>query len=486
VSANPIDLVQAILAFTEGRAMPAAGARQVAVRDDLRVLCPLVLAGEDVALHAIAVGALGQPPAIRIVPDPRDRAAEAALLGVLARYLEAYYRACRQARSFPQLWVPCAAAVDQLALLAERYRFARADAGAKRLGQLLTYPAERATDADQQCLVSATGALRRHWITGQDPAADEHLGALLAWIAPPPGRPLAEVVGELERLPAGTKTDPEFDRRVLYPLVSAYGKARRRGATRAELVARAGEIRAALEPVVGRIHRWTQEAIALLDRLELPDLPDLPELERREAAAFDFFMAGLDAGYVGGTRDTPRAAVQRFVAREDAAENVAAALRLGDPVERARALLEGRVIRGVVRDRRSVQVGRRRIIEYLAVLTQQRVLHARVRDTLVLADDPRLRLEVREVRRGEGGTTLDLEVTRGQRSVPLPTDGETIELAEAAPDWGRLGRTRGKLADRLASLPWTHSKDPLPDPRPAPAVPHGEPLLAEIEARSSG
>jgi hypothetical protein len=483
VSSNPVDLVQAILAFTEGRAVLAAGARQVAIREDARVLCPLVLAGEDVALHAVAVGGLGQPPAIRVVPDPRDRAAQAALLGVVARYLEAYFRSCRRDGGFPQLWVPSRAAADQLSLLADRYRFARADAGTRRLGQLLTYPAERATHAGQQCLLAATAALRQHWATGQDPGAGEHLGVALAWIAPSPGRPLAEVVAEVERLPAGVKTDPEFDRRVLYPLVDAFGKARRRGAPRAELQARAREIRAELESVVGRIYRWTQEAVALLDALPLPDLPDLAELERREADAFAFFLAGLDGGYVIGTRDTPRAAAHRFAAREDAAQNVAAALRLGDPVERARGLLDGRIVRGVVRNRRSDRVGRRRVIERFAVLTDQRVLHARVRDALLLADDPRLRLEVREVRRGAEGTVLDLEVTRGQRSVPLPVDGDTVELAEAAPDWGLLGRTRGKLADRLAVLPWTHTADPLPPPRPAQVVPDGAALLDEIEGR---
>jgi|SRR6516165_6890928 hypothetical protein len=65
------------------------------------------------------------------------------------------------------------------------------------------------------------------WATGQQPAEEEHLGALLTWIDPPAGAPIQEAIAAAERLPMGVKTDPEFDRTVLDGIVEEYDRATR-------------------------------------------------------------------------------------------------------------------------------------------------------------------------------------------------------------------------------------------------------------------
>lgn len=55
------------------RAQPRATHRQVAIQPDALVICPIAMAGEDTAVHAVAVAVrgLGQPPTFWTVPDPR-------------------------------------------------------------------------------------------------------------------------------------------------------------------------------------------------------------------------------------------------------------------------------------------------------------------------------------------------------------------------------------------------------------------------------
>ena len=77
-----------------------------------------------------------------------------------------------------------------------------------------------------------TDLLTRHWATGQSAMEDQHLGALLGWIDPPPGldgagrRPRADRRADRDGLllspPAGPATDPVFDNRVLAPAIERY------------------------------------------------------------------------------------------------------------------------------------------------------------------------------------------------------------------------------------------------------------------------
>src|SRR5207244_8294292 len=153
-------------------------------------------------------GRVGQPPRILSVPNPRRRDKQFDLFGTLGADLESWFEQCRRSGTFPQIWVSSGAAAEHLDLLADRLRYNCVNANVKRFGELLSYATGRAPLAGQQALLTATGALKVHWSSGQQAAEDEHLGALLAWIDPPAGVPVLDAVAAAERVPRGVKTDP--------------------------------------------------------------------------------------------------------------------------------------------------------------------------------------------------------------------------------------------------------------------------------------
>ena len=143
--ADELDLVARLLALRAGRAQRIASHRQVAVRPDALVLTCLALAGEDSTVHIAACGRLGgAPPEVWCVPDPRFRDDQYRLFAALGARIERHYQDCRDAGTYPQLWVASGAGAGHLDLLADRLRFNRLDSRVKRCGELLAYAAERA------------------------------------------------------------------------------------------------------------------------------------------------------------------------------------------------------------------------------------------------------------------------------------------------------------------------------------------------------
>jgi hypothetical protein len=475
-----LDLVARLLAYEAGRAVGIATHRMIALQSDALVLCPLAMAGEDTTVHVVALGSINCPPEIYCVPDPRVRDSQYKLFAWLGSRIERYFEVCRRKGRYPQIWVSAGAVADHLDTLAERLRYNRENAAVKRFGELLSYQTERYPVAGQQALITATSALRMHLATGQQPAEDEHLGALLAWIEPPRDTNILDAVALAEKVPMGVKTDPEFDRDILEPRVSDYNGARRVGAGAAELRQRASLIQHALEPVVRAIYNGTQRAIRIVSGLNLPLLAGLQNLDARERDEFEAFMKSRDAGHHLPLRDKPGSAVFKLTAREDASDNLAAAVLCGDGYGRARARLSGRITCGLVENPRRTYLGPRRYRYEFDVVSRQRVLHVRVRDELAGLDDPRLRVTVANIHREGAVTRISLEITHGQRSVGVPLTGTTIELTKVVPEWDRLIRTRGQLVKRLAITPWTHGEQGIPPVTRVRRPPHDP--LAKIEA----
>jgi hypothetical protein len=160
--------------------------------------------------------------------------------------------------------VSSAGAINHIDTLADRLRFTD-DPDMVRLGALWTYAGERSPIAGQQALMSATGALRLHYATGQQEAEDEHLGSLLTWIEPPAGRDIFAAVATAEEQPMGVKTDPWFDARELQPAVEEFNKVRDSGDP-ALVAFYESRIRQLLESVIRPIYTATQRAIAILSR----------------------------------------------------------------------------------------------------------------------------------------------------------------------------------------------------------------------------
>lgn len=479
--ASDLRLVAALRAWESGRPQPAARRLAVTVQPRARVVVALKLAGEDTTVHIVAHGRPGGLPTIDWVPDPRNRDDQYALFERLADAIEADAESARGEGAFLQIIVPAGPNADHLDLLADRLRYQQVSVRARRLGELLTYPAERQRVEGQQSLVIATELLRRHWILGQAPGEDAHLGVLRARLEPSPGVPLLNAVEAAEREPMGCTTDPDFDRDILAPRVQAYNRARRAGAPASTLATLSADIRAVLLPAVMRIYETTQWAISQVAGLGLLPMPSLAALQQQEAGAFGFFMNGRDTGYPLTLRDKPVPAAYRIVERETAVDDLEAAMRLEEPFTRAESRLRGDVVEGTVARPRTTRLPASRAEQRFDLVTSQPVLRAREGETLIRIDEPKQSLLVEAIQRDAGVATLTLRVLAGMRSVPLPVAGASLELAPGGPDWYWIMAQRKQLKERLGSVPWTHD---ITMGAPAPVPSAGTPAdpLAMVEA----
>jgi len=475
---SDLRIVAGLLALERGRAVPFASHLQVAIQPHAVLCCPLAMAGEDATIHAIAIGRLGHPPQVYSAPDPRFRDHQFALFRKLGAWLARYHAFCRERETYPQIWVSSGAGAALLDALADRLRFNRQDAEVRRFGTHLAYATERHPVAGQQALVVATDALRAHFATGQTEREDNHLGGLMTWLTPPEGVPVQTAAEAARRQPMGVKTDPTFDRIDLAPEVTAWNRARR--ASDAAGMARAAEqIHAALEPVAMDIYRGLEGAIEQLRGLEVLPLPALEALEEREYFHFASFTRHIEGGGFLPLRDSARRAAFGLVQREDAAENVEAALILGDRVARAQARLSGDVFQGRVENPRERRVRGRRE-HTLELVSAQTICRARRRDTLTWCDDPRLRFEVLDVRREGDRTRLFVGIRAGASAPGPPGAGAALELVSSTPNWHFVGRQMRKLSERTASRPWTHDPSAAPTTTPARDAPLDP--LADVES----
>jgi hypothetical protein len=475
--ANALDLVARLSAFDAQRAIRHASHRQVVIQPHALVVAPLAMAGEDTAVHALAIGGIGQSPELFVAGDPRQRDEQYELIAWFGARIEAYFNMCRARGDFPQIWVSSSAAAGHLDILADRLRFTRDNAPIKRVGQLLTYSTERMPVAGQQTLMTATGALATLFATGQHSGDDEHLGVFLTWLAPPPGRSLQNAIAEAEHQVMGVKTDPEFDRIDLQPLVTAYDAAKKSGAAREEQQFRHQQISRALGPIAIGIYNAVQLALRWLDQ-PIPETPVLTELRRQEASAFASFMNGRDADVALPYRDGPKAAAFKMVEREHSLQSLAADQPHGDRAAAAQARWEGRLVAGTVIAATSTREGSK-TVHRIVVETIQANLHVRPRDQLALSRDSRLVLVVEEVRIAPGGTHLHARIKKGHQAVGVPAIGSAIEVGEQRAKWDMIIRKRERMRDRLEALPWTHGGGAPPSFQPLP-VPAN--LLAGVEA----
>ncbi|MEU6864067.1 hypothetical protein ABZ924_12430 [Streptomyces sp. NPDC046876] len=378
-------------AVRTGRAQALATVRHRHLSDRPLVLVPLTTAGEAGAPLGALIGTDPDEPRLLVVPQPRDRDLRWAFLAELADvvlpYVEAYADEVEQvertetdpetgARSkvaaelcldAPQLVVPSRAGIEYVRLLGRSMRFRRtaeedpdnpypAPARVPLLGRWLTHLGERARVPGSSMLLAASELLARHWATGQSNLEDQHLGALLAWLAPPQGMTGAEAAlraelgrdgaGQLLVPPAGPATDPAFDNKLLAPAMARYDAARTAG--------RPGDLERAEEAVrelVAQQMRPTWRAV--WQSLEL--LRALPPGERaeerwtRDRWSYTGHRDRVRAGEPPQPRrDDAVTAAQKLATRETEQVRLDAQEALDDPLVMAGRRLAGEAFAGEV------------------------------------------------------------------------------------------------------------------------------------------
>ncbi|MBO9707438.1 MAG: hypothetical protein J7521_04410 [Caulobacter sp.] len=472
--ADLIQVAARLRALQRGQAVPVVLQRQVVIQPHARILTLLSMAGEDTSVHAAALGRFGEPAQIQVVADPRRRDDQYALLRWLLPHFETYYAECRANGTFPQIWVSSTGALGHLDTLADRLRFTD-EPDIQRLGTLWTYAGERSPVAGQQALISASGALRLHYATGQQESEDEHLGSLLTWIEPPPGRDIFAAVAAAEAQPMGAKTDPQFDRNYLQPAIEGFHKA----SSASEIAFHQSRIQQMLEGVIRPIYTATQRAMALLMAPRWTANRALDEFAEQEAQEFERFMAARAEGHFLPYHDSPKAGVMKIVARERAVSNVDSGKLRHDHAARERGVVNGSVLRVHVVDVFEERI-RPKLFEYQLVLnSDQDSLHLRIGDVLWTLDDPKLSIRIDQVERRGPFTWITGMVLEGKNAAKRIARNDSFDFGPEAPKWKSMGRELGQMSARLANPPWTHSgalPAPTPLSRPMPSN-----LLAVVE-----
>ncbi len=400
-------------AVRSGRAQPAATVRHRHLSDRPLVFVPLITAGEAGAPLGALVGTDRQAPRLLVVPQPRDRDLRFAFLAELAGVVLPHIEACaddveaaERTETDPetgkrvkvevdlcadaaQLIVPSRAGIDFVRLLGRSMRFRRtaeqdpetphpAPPHVPLLGRWLTHYGERARVPGSSLLLAVTDLLGRHWATGQSTLEDQHLGALLAWIAPPGDTPTPsadtpmtgaeaarraelarDAAGQLLHPPAGPATDPAFDNRLLAPAIERYDRARTALAAAEdglEADARLGALTAAereIRDLVESRTRPTWDAVWRgLDLLrELPAGAHVEERWTRDRWSFTSHRDRVLAGEPPQPRrDDAVTAANKLATREREQARLDAQEALDDPLVMAGRRLAGEAFAGEVVD----------------------------------------------------------------------------------------------------------------------------------------
>ncbi|OEV02825.1 hypothetical protein [Streptomyces oceani] len=476
-------------ALASGRSQPLATVRHRHLSERPMVFVPLTTAGEAGAPLGALLGTDRAEPRLLVVPQPRNRDLRFAFLAELAARLLPHLESalddveheqhgdeeselCADA---PQLLVPNQPGVEFVRLLGRSMRFRRTaqdDPDAPHpvptqvplLGRWLTHYGERSRVPGSALLLSMTELLGRHWATGQSQLEDQHLGALLGWVAASDRDVEArDPAGQLRWPPAGPATDPAFDNHLLAPAVERYD-ADVPGAERQVRELIAGQLRPAWEDM------W--DGVELLRAL--PEGRRVGERWKRDRYSYTHHRDRVRAGEPPQPRrDDAVTAAAKLASREQAQARLDAQEALDDPLAMAARRLTGEAFAGEV-------------VEVTPAWSEGK------------RPRPRPLVTVRS-------TDLPYLAVGGRAHRELPDGGrQSAELA-AAPESGlfllRLvsGMGRGKepapgsvpaAGDRVCWTLFEHSPrggPGLPDPEDTPWTHGGPPVLGgEADSEASG
>jgi hypothetical protein len=423
-----------VLAAERESAQPICTVRHVHISDRPLVIIPLALSGEACAPLAAMVGDDPREPRLLIVPEPRDRdqrfAFAADLADVIGPYIDSYAR--DEPDDAPQFLLPNPAAVAFIRLLGRSTRFRRAEgayavpAAVPLLGRWLTFYTERAEVPPSNLTLALTDVLADHWATGQSPAEDRNLGAILGWIDPPPGMTGAQAALAAEDPvrcpPAGPATDPTFDNEVLEARMLAVRTARSTGDGRAlaRATARMAEaLRTQFEPT------WTLmwRAVDLLRALV--EGGHVPGRWAADCAAFGSHVNHLrDGGPPQAKRDGAVSAARRLANLERAQERLATERAYDDPLAMAEYRMTGEAFAGTVvaaEPDRIDATGKRRVLRPRVTVETSEVVTAGPGSVLTSPARPGQEARVVEVMDGvPSRVTLELKGGMGRSLTPEP------------------------------------------------------------------
>lgn len=457
---NPLHAYLALTAAHEQRAVPKAACRHVHLHQVPFVIAGYHLAGDQGAPLALMWGeGTHASPQIVVVPEPRNRELRFARLGRFSTAFLDYLSRCGDA---PQIIVPNTTTAQWLSGIVGRFtRNLRMDVDPRPPESVPITGKHLAFLGDQlpgsSLMIAATDVLSDHWQTGQLPAEDLNLGALLGWIDPPVGETAAIAArrGELEP-PAGPISDPNWDAHTLTRLIDEWHEAEddvSRQLVSAEL---AEELRQQLAPAWQNCCR----AVELLD--SLPEGEHVQPRWNRDCSFWQEHAQRVAAGQASFRNiPTPTQAATNLHVAEDATAAYEREKALDDRLIMAAYVAGGQALAGVVTsvdlDHTEIGATTRRRLRPLFSVAASIPFTRPVGTSLYLVDYPDVETEVVGI---DDAGVVALKVVNGAISKKtisrIPAQGDKVVMSHFPP---RQYFPRAKIPD----VPWTHQEVPSDD-----------------------
>jgi hypothetical protein len=447
-------IVAQVAAHLGRRAVPVRATSSLA-RDPTMVfgIAPIRVVAEQ-RVQAIAFGLMGQALEVITIWNPLSR--ETGALEPFALALDTYLRTAPEVR----IWLPHPAALEIIDLLSHRYaNNENASESLRRMGAQCRVIADEATYAGQQIVAVASDLLQEHVATGQSPVEDHHLGALLAWLTPPPGVDPTVEAARRALVPAAAMLDRADDDRVDHLRRTAKGTDRR-----------ADDARREIEQILesGARAEWDllTEARAAFWGLQLPAMVDAAELIEPSRDRFGYAIGVLHA------RPAAPDKLGRLLDAQELALDISADVAAcSDASLRERLRSKGKAVTVVLVERVQPKRGFRPCL--LRFYTRQDVLRVRPGAKLKLLHHPIVgRVVTLRAVAGRQGTMIEFEVLDGVRAASTLGRLRRFELLDTIVV--DMSVPKGKAYTRLAreQPPLVYGAAlPAPAPRTLPATP---------------
>ncbi|MBB5871684.1 hypothetical protein F4553_005063 [Allocatelliglobosispora scoriae] len=326
-----------LTAADQGRAIARATVRHAHLAARPLVVTGLHLAGEPAAVVALRYGTAPDDEKLLVVAEPRDREQRMAVLREFAIDLTEYvssfstvepvvrrdFTVVECSTEAPQLITPNPATAEWLTDLLGRYLRRSPDLETVLGGLHLGWFAGRRVLPGASAVLTATGLLGEHWVTGRLAAEDSHLGSLLRLVDP---------AHPTDPMPAGPVSDPLWDGDVL-----------------ADVLGRAAELRPVAEAALAGAWRDTWHTLDTL-RARLPEIAGhVDERWERDRWSFTSHRNRVEEGTAAFAARLRGVPAYRFLHElETRTAALERQLALDDPLIMERYIVSGEALAGTV------------------------------------------------------------------------------------------------------------------------------------------
>ncbi len=237
-----LETVRRLSAWVAGSAIPRGEVinLHIANDDDLFVVAFVRMGGES-RPWGVAFGTIADGPTVISVPEGRNRELVGDMMVAFAPALLGHFRhpsfspdgpAGYSTSPLRQMWLPGVSHIEMLHFIAATYarsKWDRLDIGQlNALGNLANCLFIESQRPGQQSIIAATEALRKSYIFPATPIRQGHLGYLLGWLNGGDNREDRMVAAQDAAVSSvATSLDPNTERSLLQPLVSAWGESRK-------------------------------------------------------------------------------------------------------------------------------------------------------------------------------------------------------------------------------------------------------------------